>query len=263
VLGLLAAFTVTPCVPYIFAASVEVSAGAARTGSYGVEVTIGTACVGDPNPVLEEHEVVGVERFEGCDSLTAADGFVVSATGRAILAAGGPVTLGNGFVVEEGGELVVRHDISLSDFAWIEDFTPPAVDNYTFELHANLDGLDLVGELEHFVAYSANGTPVLKVVLGPGPTVVLAVWPGNGEGYRKTDPAPLAAGWNAVSVTWEASSSPSPTLEVNGSPRVPVRDALDNSTARIDSVRWGGIDGDPANAGAILMDDFTSRWCEP
>jgi hypothetical protein len=246
---------------HALAADVEVSASAARTGDSGLMVICGSACGGDPDPVLEDHEVVAEERFEGCGSLTAANGFVVSSTGRAILASGGAVILGNGFAVQSGGEMVAGLDISLSNFAWIEDPSPPAVARYSFELHADFDGLVVACELEHFAAISNGGEAQLKVLLRPGPALVLAVRQNDGS-YHETAAAPVAPGWNEIIVNWHASSTASATLQVNGSPRLPVSE-VDNCDARIDRVRWGAVGGDAGSSGIILMDDFRSWWCDP
>ncbi len=260
-LGLLLYAIVAPCASTVLAADIEVTAAAARTGSYGLAVTLGSACSHDPDPVFEEYVVVGEERFEGCSSLTVGNGFVISGTGRAILASGGTVAVGNGFAVEAEGELVAGNEISYSTFAWVERGLGTPRKRYVAEFHTNFDALVLDGELEHLVAYSGDGSAQLKVVLRPGPAVVVAVRQDDGS-YVETRAVPTAAGWNAISVTWEATASSTVSVNVNTVPRTSVTDVA-NPTARVDHVRWGAVAGGPASLGVIFQDDFRGWCCDP
>ena len=53
------------------------------------------------------------QTFEACDILRAGAGFVVGATGAATLRGGSAVVLGEGFVLDAGGELALEIDPSL------------------------------------------------------------------------------------------------------------------------------------------------------
>ncbi len=62
---------------------------------------------------LEPQAVQDAQTFEACDILRAGAGFVVDATGVATLRGGSGVVLGEGFVLEAGGELALEIDPSL------------------------------------------------------------------------------------------------------------------------------------------------------
>jgi hypothetical protein len=244
------------------AGSLNVTNGAARTGSYGLEVNPGTTCTGMDDEVLTNQTVSGTQSFEACDTLTAQTNFVVGTNGDATLTAGSTVVLGNGFRVDSGGALTVSVENNLLPLAFVQDDSPSAETNYSVEFYINLDSLSLESgnEIDHFTAYGAGSAEEIKIQVRQGAStdVVLAVRQ-NGGSVTETSPLSLSAGWNKVAVSWTAAAAASATLVVNdGAPETLT--GLDTAARRIDFVRWGVVDGTfVRNPGVLLQDDFVSR----
>ena len=254
----LAATAVLQCLPAA-AGTLTVTPTAGHTGSYGLEVTVGSACSSADDLVLESQTVTGVSVFEGCSSITAGSGFTVAAGGDATLTAGEIVKFGNGFSVDAGASFSAGIQRSLSRMAYVRDDSPEAEVSYDAEFYIDLDTFTLGSgdELEHFVAYSGNGARRVRLVVRAGPVLVLEVLDDAGT-LHTTSGIALAAGWNKVSVSWRASAGANIALTVNDGTPEQVS-GVDTTTGGIDSVRWGAVAGKLASSsGSIAQDDFVS-----
>jgi hypothetical protein len=258
-LAALAAFLVAPAA---LASGLAVTAAAARTGDFGLEVRLATTCGDLDEHTVSDWTVTGTESFEACERLTAGPAFVVAPGGDATLRAGRTVTLASGFRVESGGSLAVGVDPSLLRVAYVQDDSPGSEVTYEAKLHVNLDAFALAatGELRHFAAYAAGGTTTLELSLRQdgGLGMVLRVFQDDGT-PAETTAVPLVSGWNEVVFGWQAAPGASAFLSVNDGLTVTLG-GLDTETRRIDFVRWGVLGGTLAEAsGTIRQDDFTSR----
>ena len=243
--------------PTVSAGSLAVTTGAKYNGVYGLEVTVGSSCIAAADLVLESDTVTGVETFEGCNSITAGNSFVVAGTGDATFTAGSWIALVNGFSVQTGGTFTAEIDAALTPFAWVQDDSPASETSYNAQFYINLDSLTLGGgdELDHFVAYSGGAVAEIVLIITSGKSLVLEVRTDSGS-YTSTSSLPTVGGWNKIEISWTAASGATITLEVNDSPAQVVSNT---ATRRIDSVRWGAIGGTVAgSSGTILQDDFTS-----
>lgn len=261
-LAAIAALSAFLLAPAAGASGLAVTAAAARTGDFGLEVSLATTCSVLDEDTVSDRTVTGTESFEACERLTAGPAFVVAPGGDATLVAGRTVALASGFRVESGGSLTVGVSPSLLRVAYVQDDTPGSEVTYEAKLHVNLDGFALAatGEVGHFAAYAAGGTETLELFLRQdgGLGVVLRVLQDDGT-PAETPAVPLASGWNAVAFGWEAAPGASAFLSVNDGPPVTLG-GLDTDTRRIDFVRWGVLGGMLGEAsGTILQDDFTSR----
>ncbi len=92
-----------------WASDLAVKAGAAKSGSFGLEVTVGSTCSGDADLVVPDQTVGGTTSFEGCLTLTAANVDVLS-SGDVTLRAGDSIAIQNGFSVASSGNLTLAID---------------------------------------------------------------------------------------------------------------------------------------------------------
>jgi hypothetical protein len=241
-----------------WASGLAVTDTAKHTGDYGLEVTVGSTCTAGDDAVFDNHDVTGIESFEGCDTLTAHDDFVVTATGDATLTAGTKVILDNGFSVEAGGTLELQVDGSLTPFAWVQDDSPLSETSYNVEFYVNLDLLTVgAGDhVDHFVAYDAAGTSNLLLRIEPGGQVVLGARNDTGT-YQWTSSVATIAGFNKVAIAWEAVAGAQPSLTVNDG--TPESVLVNTATRRIDTMRWGAVAGVvTGTSGQIYQDDIIS-----
>lgn len=243
-----------------WAGSLAVTDTAAYNGVYGLEVTVGSNCTADSDPVFENDTVTGDEPFEGCNSITAGNNFVVVNGGNATFTAGSRITLQNGFSVQSGGTLTVQIDPSMTPFAWVEDDSPNSENTYNARFYVNLDLLTLGSgdELVHFVAYGGSTVEELRLVITSGKSLVLEVRDDTG-GYASPPPpaVPTNLGWNKIDISWVAAPGATVSLTVNDG--TPAQVTADTSTRRIDSIQWGAVGGTVAgSSGTIIQDDFSS-----
>jgi hypothetical protein len=240
-------------------ADLAVTTGAARSGSHGLEVTVGSPCTSDDDVVLADETVTGTLTVEGCRSVVTGDNVAVASSGDLTITAGSTITLQSGFSVASGGRLAMGIDPSLPRFAYVEDDTPDTEIGYRAEFYLNLDALTLdpADELHNFVGYSAGGEAQLRVVLGHGPVVALEVRDDTGS-YHSTPGIAVPSGWTKVDVQWLASSLATASLAVNDGVPADLT-GFDTDGCRIDLVRWGLVGGDaPGATGTFDQDDFDS-----
>jgi len=240
------------------AGSLAVTTGAKYNGVYGLEVTVGSSCVAATDLVLETDTVTGVEAFEGCNSITAGNSFVVAGTGDATFTAGSWIALADGFSVESGGTFTAALDAALTPFAWVQDDSPASETSYNAQFYINLDSFTLGGgdELDHFVAYGGGSVEEIVLVITTGTSLVLEVRNDSGS-YSSTSPVATLSGWNKIDISWTAASGATVSLTVNDG--APAEVVVNTATRRIGSVRWGAVGGTvTTSSGTLLQDDFTS-----
>ena len=108
-----------------WASDLLVKAGAAKAGSFGLEVTVGSTCSGDADLVVPDQTVGGTTSFEGCLTLTAANLDVLS-SGDVTLRAGDSIAIDNGFSVASSAKLTLTIDQALTGRAYVQDNSPSA-----------------------------------------------------------------------------------------------------------------------------------------
>jgi hypothetical protein len=253
------AATVLMLCPPAAAGTLTVTPTAGHTGNNGLEVTVGSGCTSADDLVLENQTVTGVSVFEGCSSITAGNGFTVEGSGDATLTAGEVIGLGNGFSVASGASFTADIERSLPRFAYVQDDSPDTEVSYDVEFYVDLDAFALGSgdELEHLVAYSGDCTAQVRLVIRAGPVLVLEVRDDTGITHTATGVA-LTAGWNKVTMSWQASASANVALTVNDGAPEQVTE-VDTGAGRIEYVRWGAVAGILASSsGTIAQDDFVS-----
>jgi hypothetical protein len=236
-----------------------VSPSAARTGGWGLAIEVGSDCAAAEHEVLPDHVVTGDESFEACESITAIDGFTVAGGGTANLTAGREIAIGNGLSVSSGGVLTASIDSSMSRAGFVQTEAPRSESVYSVSFWANFDDLDVPGvdEVEHLTAISRNDGWQARLLVRSGPTLVLQVRDDAGI-VHSTSGVPVGPGWRSVVVTWEAATSATASLTVDGGTPVALV-GLDTDAGRIDVVRWGAVGGMLENtSGTVLLDDFAS-----
>ncbi len=239
---------------------VEVKASAAHSGNYGLEVTAGTLCTSEDDIVLNSHTVTGIEAFEACNSITSGSGFVVASGGDATFTAGSLITLQNGFGVDSGGAFTAVIDTELAAFAYVQDSSPDSEVSYRVEFYSNFDNVTVAGEdeLDHFVAYSSDGSVELRLVVRSPSTLVLEVRDDTGV-FHATSPVTFSSGWNKVALSWEAASETEVSVTLNDGTPSQVG-GIDTHSQRIEYVRWGAVGVTPGVEGTLAMDDFASSF---
>lgn len=245
---------------------IEVNATAARTGSFGLEVTAGGTCPFDQDLTLPPPSSAQGD-FQACNSITASDVSVVAP--GATFVAGVIISLANNFAVNGGAAFEAALDESLiSGVAYVEDSSPTAEQRYHASFDLNLDNLTLgdTDLLDHLVGYSADGASQFflrlkrNVPLAEDRLVVAARK--NDGTFAETPPGDeilLPSSWNRIELDWKAGAG-------DGKLLIWVDDVffggltdLTNDTARIDTVRWGVVGGSlSATTGSLLQDNFDS-----
>lgn len=240
--------------------ALQVSAAAAFAGSYGLEVTVGSACT-DSNDISLTGSVQGT--YQACRSIVAADGEVVSP--GATFVAGQYVGLDQPFTVT-GQPFSASTDWSLNPFAYLEDNSPESETSYAADFALRLDGLTLGlnDQLKHLVGYSSDGTEQFRIILtrlATNDLIILSARENSGS-YIETTPGQeivVPNGWNEIGLVWQTgASNGSLQLSLNGVVAGSLT-SLTNSASRIDFVRWGGIDGNVySTSGKLELDEFSS-----
>jgi hypothetical protein len=242
-----------------WAGNLAVTDTAAFNGAYGLEVTVGSSCTAASDEVLYNDTVTGIEPFEGCNSITAGNDFVVASGGDATFTAGSWIALQNGFSVESGGTFTANIDPSMTAFAWVQDNSPNAEKTYNVQFYVNLDLFTLNGgdQLVHFVAYGGSTTEQLRLVITSGTSLVLEVRDDTGT-YSSTSPVATASGWNKIDIGWAAAPGATASLTVNDG--TPAQVTAATGTRRIDSVRWGAVNGTVVGSSGTIMQDEFGSW---
>jgi hypothetical protein len=249
-----------------WASDLTVNAGAAKAGTFGLQVTVGKTCTADDDAVIPDQTVGGIVTFEGCLSLTAADVDVLS-SGDVIFQAGDRITLQNGFSVASGGNFTAAIDQGLTGRAYVQDNSPSGEKLYRVRFYVDPSSLNPgSGDgFEHFTAYSSAGAWEFDLRLeDSGANVALVVTARDGgDTATTTADSAVPSTYFAIEFEWKASDSGMS----NGYLDVWIDDvsvsglsSLDNETRQIDMVRWGVVDGVTfASTGTMNLDEFVSQ----
>ncbi len=248
------------------ATSLEVKASAARAGGYGLEVAVGTSCTSDQEAVVPAGGISDTRTYEGCRTVTAGDVDVLAGA-DVTLRAGDRVVLGNGFSVANGSAFTAAISPALTGRGFVQDDSPTAEGLYRARFY--LDPANLTAGpgdgFEHFAAYTGAGVRVFDLRLEEsGADLALVATARDGSGTSSVTAAPaLPASYFAVEVEWKASdpgaANGSLRLWVDGA-QVTGLSGLDNATFRVDSVRWGVVDGlESTTTGSMNLDEFLSQ----
>jgi len=249
-----------------WASDLEVKTGAAKAGTYGLEVSVGTTCTADADAVIPTQTVGGTVTFEGCLTLTAADVDVLS-SGDVTLRAGNRITLQNGFSVASAANLTVEIDQALTGRAYVQDDSPSAEQLYRARFYIDLSSLSPGSSdtFDHFTAYSNSGAAQFQLrLVENGSNIDLVVAARDGGTFPSvTADSSLPSSYFAVEFEWEASDTGSSNghldVWVDGSP-VTGLSSLDNENGQIDFVRWGAVDGvESTTTGTMNLDEFVSQ----
>lgn len=242
------------------AGSLEVLGSAAAVGSQGLKVTLETVCMTDdvvvPGPTVNTDQV-------GCTSVTAGNTQVI-APGASFRTAG-RTNLQNGFTVDANAPFSIFTDPFVATaYAFVEDGSPNSETVFNAQFKLDVDNLNLAAaeDVQHFVGRNAGGVEIFRVILRNVGAVTRLVLQARDGGSLFESPSTFAllSGVNDVLLTWSAGSfSGEFTVSVNGSTPMGLT-GLDNPADRIDSVRWGLIDGPamPTSTGFIECDDYLS-----
>ncbi len=247
------------------AGSLRVDPDAAYTGEFGLELSV---CVDELDLPVAAGPIEGL--FVACDLLTAA-GVAVGPAG-ATLRAGQTIILEDGFSVLAGSALSAGTDPALaSGVSSVRDASPSADPASKVRFHVNVDRLTLGSgdRIDHLSGFSTGGALQFRVSLVPGaaPGEVRLALAARLDGGALAETAPgqealLAGGWNLVQVDWRAGAGTGVLrVAVNGGPFTGLAGLL-NSTASVDDLRWGAVDGMATESwGVLLLDDF-AQWQE-
>jgi len=248
-----------------WASDLLVKAEAAKAGNFGLEVTVGSTCLGDADLVLPDGPIAGPATEEGCLTLTAAN--VDITAGSVTFTAGDSIAIDNGFSVASSANLTLAIDTALTGRAYVQDNSPAAEQLYRTRFYVDLTSLSpgSGATIDHFIAYSNSGAPqFLLWLVGNGSNIDLDVGARHG-GVFSTNKASsgLPTGYFAIEFEWKASDTGSSNgyldVWVDGSP-VAGLSSLDNESGQIDYVRWGAVDGvDYTTSGTMNLDEFVSQ----
>jgi len=249
------------------AGSLQVTNAAAAEGSFGLEVSPGSAtCLAAERVDLDSTLLIG--DVTACSFLTATATTVLTSLD---FRAGVSITLGNGFQVNSGVNFGAILDSSLTRLAFVIDESPDGETTYKASFWLRLDDLNfgLDDEFANLVGLSGDGVAHfqvrLKHVLFPIPNgedrLVLAAREDDGTIVTTagSEEVMLPAGYNLIEIDWMAGSGSGHfRVSLNGSPFGGL-EGLDNDEARIDSIRWGIADAEVDNSsGHLDQDDFSS-----
>lgn len=256
--------------------------GEAGCGGSGCAVRLVLAeCPLGGDVVIPNQDVNTGVSFMECGVLSAHDVDVLQG-GRLLLRSRARVVLSDGFSVSSGGHLDAGTDSSLHrGDAFLEDASPSDESRYVARFYLNLDALSVSGssQFDHLVGYGPEGEVQFRVSVKASTSagtrrLSFGVRQDDGS-FLTTDISQeisVSLGWHAVEVDWIAASGPGAgdgsmtvCLDDDGTrtscTQIPggALPAPENSSARIDSVRWGAQGIDPYTSGSIAMDEFVSR----
>ena len=247
------------------ASDLAVTGGAAKAGTYGLEVSVGTTCTSAADYVVPVGSIAGPATEEGCLTLTASD--VDITAGSVTFQAGDRITLQNGFSVASGANFTAAIDQALTGRAYVQDDSPAAEQLYRARFYVDLSSLspDSGDAFDHFTAYSNSNTAQFELRLeenGSNIDLVVAALSG-GSFSTVTADSSLPSTYFAIEFEWKASNAGSSNghldVWVDGSPVTGLSN-LDNESGQIDYVRWGAVDGvDSTTSGTMDLDEFVSQ----
>jgi hypothetical protein len=248
-----------------WASDLAVTGGAAKAGTYGLEVSVGTTCTSAADYVVPVGSIAGPATEEGCLTLTASD--VDITAGSVTFQAGDRITLQNGFSVASGANFTAAIDQGMTGRAYVQDDSPSAEQLYRARFYVDLLSLSPGSSdtFDHFTAYSNSGTTQFELRLeDSGTNIALVATARDGGSWSSiTADSSLPSTYFAVEFEWKASDSGSSNghidVWVDGA-AVTGLSSLDNESGQIDYVRWGAVDGvDSTTSGTMKLDEFVSQ----
>ena len=252
--------------PAARASDLAVRKVAASEGTWGLVVETEIGCA-QADLLIPAGPVTGDQ--VSCSTITTATpGPVNVASPGADFLTGGQITLNSGFSVDPNELLSARNNAFIATpFAYVTDGSPASLPRYVAWFSLDLDPFSLaLGEdIGVLVGYDGGGVPQFRVLVrrnaAPAENRLVIQGRDNTLGglVEHGEEFPLVAGHNRVSVWWRALDDRGQLLvSVNHTPLVWLED-LDNASSRIDSVRFGLVDGAPVSTtGSIYLDDFSS-----
>lgn len=266
--------------------SIAVQAAAARPGSgtgcggsgCGARLSL-AGCSGTVDLSVPDQQVAGMQTFEACNSLEAAD-VDVTATGDVTFQAGQSITIGSGFSVASGASFAAVIDPGLTGDALLEDQSPVNETRYVARFYVNLDSMSLPAseQFQHFVGFNGGGQAQFRIGfkhndMASENRLFVEIRQDNGVflSTENTNELEIPAGWHAIEVDWTAATGAGNN---DGSVVVCVDDdgsrmgceqiaSVDNDQGRVEDVQWGAQDVDSTTSGSFDMDDFDSRRAGP
>lgn len=247
------------------AGTLDVNGTAAAEGNFGLEVTPGSSCVG-PETLELDGEIVASDRT-ACSYLKAVD---TTFAGDLDLTAGIALQFDDGTKFGDGGSVSLSIDDTLTRLAYLIDRRPNGETTYNATFQLRLDDADIPNgdQFVHFSGHSSEGTRPFEVRLkrsplpAPGENRLSLAAREDDGGVVVTDEVAevmIPAGFHTVGIQWVAAAgSGSLSVSLDGISFGGLV-GLDNGLARIDSVRWGVVDGEVEPiTGSLDIDDFSS-----
>jgi hypothetical protein len=246
----------------------EVTAEAARSGDFGLAVTIGGTCPFTNDLVIGPQPTTISGDFDACETIEAA-GVEVVAPG-ATFRAGSLVELGHDFSVGVATSFTaVVNEAFASGVAYVQDDSPAAEKRFHARFDLSLDAAILVEPdvVDHLGAYSSDGTLQFRLSIKRNDTLsenrlVVAVRT-NDESFVETaagEEVLLPAGWNEIELDWKAGAGDGKLfIWINGVFSGGVS-GLTNDASQIDVVRWGYLGGSLTSSAGTLRQDNFSSW---
>lgn len=243
----------------------SVNLGAAQSGSFGLEATLGPLCSTDD--VVVPAGTVNTDQL-ACNTITAGNVQVVSP--EATFTAGIQIILEDAFSVASGVPFTaVINPFVSSEFGYLRDDSPAAETSYNalFLLNPDMMTLATGDEIGHFIGYSADGEQQFRVTLRWNNVLMenrLAISAREDGGLLRDHGADflLAGGSTGIQIQWSRATAAGNDgeflISVGGVPLTGLSD-LDNDLSVIDYVQWGLVDGTvTTSTGSLKLDEFAS-----
>lgn len=249
----------------LVAADLQVRAGAAAVGDFGLRVVVGSTCSTPDEVTIEAPPATIGGAQEACRSLTVGD---VAVAVSADLVAGEAVAFGEGFSVSEDALLsVTLEPLMPGPFAAIASAAPLAEQSFNARFHLRLDSLSLAEgeEIDHLQALAGDGSDLFRLIVRrqSGQNLLALGARLDAGGEILTPPGQeilLPAGWNLVELEWRAGAGDGQLLvSVNQAAPVGLVD-LANGGAAVERFRWGAVDGTFGGSPGRLEVDGLSAW---
>ena len=265
VLELLFLISATPA----HAGSLDVVNSAARLGSFGLRVSVGSSCAGASDLKIEQATLAEPAVYEGCRTIESSS-TEVTGSGTIVFRAGERIALGDGFVVRPGVSFVAEIQRDLVREAYLDDRSPLAEHTYAAGFFLRPDHLILneSASFELVTAYAADGASWLGLSLKRDPVlneIRMVIRARLNDGSLSTTEGEyevaVPSGWSWIGLLWKAadpgSSDGNFNLYLDGV-QFSTLTGLSNSNGRVDTVRLGASDVEPGASGFMDLDAFQS-----
>jgi hypothetical protein len=161
------------------------------------------------------------------------------------------------------GAYGLRANVDDNDMLYVQDNTPDDETSYRARFYFDPNGINMNSGNTHtiFAGYQDSSTKVLRVDLrySGGNYQIRAGLRNNGDSWTYSNWFTISNAPHAIEVAWQAGSSGSLTLWIDGTQRA-VLSGINNSNREIDRARMGAVDGvDSGTRGTYYFDAFESR----